>query len=111
MKKQAFNPYLPDWEYVPDGEPHVFDDRVYVYGTHDRFGAPILCVNDYVCWSAPLDDLSDWRYEGVIYKKSRIRPTRQDFAACMLRMRQFCLTRSLPQASIHTRVPSWHFWA
>ena len=71
MKKQAFNPYLPDWEYVPDGEPHVFDDRVYVYGSHDRFGAPIFCVNDYVCWSAPLDDLSDWRYEGVIYKKKQ----------------------------------------
>ena len=20
---QAFNPYLPGWEYIPDGEPHV----------------------------------------------------------------------------------------
>lgn len=67
--KQVFNPYLPSWEYVPDGEPHVFGDRVYVYGSHDRFGAPIFCVNDYVCWSAPLSDLSDWRYEGVIYGK------------------------------------------
>lgn len=35
MKKQAFNPYMPSWEYVPDGEPHVFGDRVYVYGSHD----------------------------------------------------------------------------
>ena len=24
---QAFNPYLPGWEYTPDGEPHVFGDR------------------------------------------------------------------------------------
>ena len=24
------NPYLPSWEYVPDGEPHVFEGRVYV---------------------------------------------------------------------------------
>lgn len=71
MKKQAFNPYLPSWEYVPDGEPHVFGDRVYVYGSHDAFGAPIFCVNDYVCWSAPVDDLSDWRYEGIIYKKTQ----------------------------------------
>lgn len=23
MKKQAFNPFLPSWEYIPDGEPHV----------------------------------------------------------------------------------------
>ncbi len=71
MKQQAFNPYLPSWEYVPDGEPHVFGDRVYVYGSHDAFGAPIFCVNDYVCWSAPVDDLSDWRYEGVIYRKKQ----------------------------------------
>ncbi len=69
--KQAFNPYLPSWEYIPDGEPHVFGDRVYVYGSHDRFNAPIFCVNDYVCWSAPVDDLSDWRYEGVIYLKNQ----------------------------------------
>lgn len=71
MKQQVFNPYLPSWEYIPDGEPHVFGDRVYVYGSHDRFGAPMFCVNDYVCWSAPVDDLSDWRYEGVIYKKNQ----------------------------------------
>jgi hypothetical protein len=69
---QVFNPYLPSWEYVPDGEPHVFGDRVYVYGSHDRFGAPIFCVNDYVCWSASVDDLTDWRYcftgTGVPYR-------------------------------------------
>ena len=23
MTKQVFNPYMPSWEYVPDGEPHV----------------------------------------------------------------------------------------
>lgn len=71
MKNQAFNPYLPGYEYIPDGEPYVFGDRVYVYGSHDRFGAPIFCMNDYVCWSAPVDDLSDWKYEGVIYSKKQ----------------------------------------
>ena len=71
MKNQAFNPYLPSWEYVPDGEPHLFGDRVYVYGSHDRFNAPIFCTEDYVCWSAPKDDLSDWRCEGVIYRKTQ----------------------------------------
>jgi len=71
MKKQVFNPYLPSWEYIPDGEPRVFGDRVYVYGSHDHFNAPIFCVGDYVCWSAPVNDLSDWRYEGVIYKKNQ----------------------------------------
>lgn len=70
-KRQAFNPYLPSYEYVPDGEPRVFGNRVYVYGSHDRFNGPDFCVNDYVCWSAPVDDLADWKYEGVIYKASQ----------------------------------------
>ncbi len=69
MKKQAFNPYMPSWEYVPDGEPHVFGDRVYVYGSHDRFNGMAFCMNDYVCWSAPVTDLSEWKYEGVIWRK------------------------------------------
>ena len=71
MKKPAFNPYLPGWEYVPDGEPHVFDGRVYIYGSHDRFGGDKFCMENYVCWSAPVDDLGDWRLEGEIYDKMR----------------------------------------
>lgn len=70
-RKQIFNPYLPSYEYIPDGEPHIFDGRLYLYGSHDRFGGNDYCLNDYVCWSAPEDNLSDWRYEGVIYKKSQ----------------------------------------
>jgi hypothetical protein len=70
MKKQAFNPYLPGWEYIPDGEPYVFDGRLYIYGSHDAYNGPAYCYNDYICWSAPVDDLADWRYEGVIYKKT-----------------------------------------
>lgn len=71
MKKQAFNPYLPSWEYVPDGEPHVFGDRVYIYGSHDRYNGHVFCLNDYVCWSAPVDRLGEWKYEGVIYRKNQ----------------------------------------
>ncbi len=69
-KKQALNPYLPSWEYIPDGEPHVYGDRVYVYGSHDHFNGYVFCLGDYMGWSAPLDDLGDWRCEGVIYKKT-----------------------------------------
>mgnify|MGYP000204048149 CR=1 FL=1 len=80
---QAFNPYLPSYEYVPDGEPRVFGDRLYVYGSHDRFDGPDFCVNDYVCWSAPLDNLADWRYEGVIYKASQdARNSKGDMHMC-----------------------------
>lgn len=69
--KQAFNPYLPSYEYVPDGEPYVFGDRVYVYGSHDKFNGTGFCQNDYVCWSAPVNDLGDWRYEGFIFRKEQ----------------------------------------
>lgn len=68
--KQAFNPYLPSWEYIPDGEPHVFDDRVYVFGSHDYFNGYVFCLGDYMCWSAPINDLADWRCEGVIFGKT-----------------------------------------
>ena len=71
MKDQVFNPYLPSYEYVPDGEPRAFGDRLYVYGSHDAFGGAGYCENDYVGWSAPLSDLSDWRCEGVIYPAAR----------------------------------------
>ena len=70
MKKQAFNPYLPSWEYIPDGEPYVFGDRVYIYGSHDLWNGHVFCLGDYVCWSAPVDDLGNWRYEGVSYPKT-----------------------------------------
>ncbi|HEY8529523.1 MAG TPA: family 43 glycosylhydrolase [Paenibacillaceae bacterium] len=82
MKKQAFNPYLPSWEYIPDGEPYVFGDRVYVYGSHDRFNGHAFCLNDYVCWSAPVDNLGDWRCEGVIYRKTDD-PLNPDGSMCL----------------------------
>lgn len=69
-KTTAFNPYLPSWEYIPDGEPYVFGDRVYVYGSHDFYNGYVFCMGDYVCWSAPVDDLGNWRYEGVIYPRN-----------------------------------------
>lgn len=69
----AQNPYLPLWEYIPDGEPYVFEDpdhpgkyRVYVYGSHDIL-VNEYCGRDQVVWSAPVDDLSNWRYDGVIF--------------------------------------------
>ena len=58
--KQAFNPYTPINEYVPDGEPHVFGDRVYIYGSHDKENGDTFCMLDYVTYSAPVDNLRDW---------------------------------------------------
>lgn len=81
-KKPMVNPYLPSWEYIPDGEPYVFGDRVYVYGSHDAFNGWVFCQNDYVCWSAPVDDPGDWRYEGVIYRKEQD-PRNRDGHMCL----------------------------
>ncbi|MCM1039510.1 MAG: family 43 glycosylhydrolase [Ruminococcus sp.] len=80
--KQAYNPYLPSWEYIPDGEPYVFGDRVYVYGSHDYFNGHVFCLGDYVCWSAATDNLGDWRYEGVIYRKNQD-PLNRDEKMCL----------------------------
>lgn len=65
------NPYMPLWEHVPDGEPRVFvhnnEKRVYVYGSHD-IERDQYCGRNYVVWSAPVDDLTDWTCHGVAYE-------------------------------------------
>jgi arabinoxylan arabinofuranohydrolase len=69
----AGNPYLPLWEHLPDGEPRVFEDpdkpgkyRIYIIGSHDvRFGS--YCGPDIRAWSAPVEELSNWRDEGSIF--------------------------------------------
>lgn len=63
------NPFLPLNEYIPDGEPHVFGGRVYLYGSHDKARGTRFCIRDYTVWSAPVDDLSKWTNHGVTYKK------------------------------------------
>ena len=69
----AQNPYLPLWEHVPDGEPRVFEDpdnpgkfRAYIIGSHDTHFTQ-YCGNDIRMWSAPVEDLSQWRDEGPIF--------------------------------------------
>ena len=66
------NPYMPLWEHIPDGEPYVFEDpdqpgkyRVYVYGSHDDLITE-YCGRDQVVWSASVDSLNNWRYDGTI---------------------------------------------
>ncbi len=61
------NPYLPNWEYIPDGEPRVFGDRVYVYGSHDNAGSDKFCDYKLKVWSASVDNLKDWVCHGDIF--------------------------------------------
>jgi len=67
------NPFLPLWEHIPDGEPYVFEDpdnpgkyRVYLYGSHDDL-VTAYCGRDQVVWSASVDSLTEWRYDGEIF--------------------------------------------
>ena len=72
------NPLFPLDEYVPDGEPHVFGDRVYLYGSHDQEMGDRFCMRDYTVWSAPTGDLTDWKSHGVSYKKSQDKRSKGD---------------------------------
>ena len=67
------NPYLPLWEHLPDGEPRVFEDpdrpghlRAYIIGSHDTHFTQ-YCGNDVRMWSAPVDNLTEWRDEGPLF--------------------------------------------
>ncbi len=71
MKNLLVNPYLPGWEYVPDGEPHVFGKRLYVFGSHDKAHGQKYCQEDYVVWSTPIEDLSQWTCHGISYRKDQ----------------------------------------
>ncbi len=73
LTANAQNPYLPLWEHVPDGEPRVFEDpdrpgrqRAYIIGSHDTHFTQ-YCGNDIRMWSAPVEDLTQWRDEGPIF--------------------------------------------
>ena len=73
----AQNPFLPLWEFVPDAEPYVFEDpdnpgryRVYIYGSHDILESE-YCGRNQVVWSAPVDTLTAWRYEGVSFTSGK----------------------------------------
>lgn len=70
-KKQALNPYLPLDVCIPDGEPHVFGDRVYVYGSHDKMGGDAFCMLDYEVYSAPVTDLASWSAKGTAYSAAQ----------------------------------------
>jgi len=71
---KAANPYLPLWEHIPDAEPYVFEDpdnpgkyRVYIYGSHDT-RRHNYCGYDIVVWSAPVEDLNNWRNDGIVFQ-------------------------------------------
>ncbi len=67
----ATSVYLPNYEFMPDNELHVFwsrqdnEWRVYAVGSHDTKLSG-WCGPDITCWSAPVYDLTAWRFEAIL---------------------------------------------
>ncbi|MCL2047509.1 MAG: family 43 glycosylhydrolase [Defluviitaleaceae bacterium] len=61
------NPYLPLHEYIPDGEPRIFGERIYIYGSHDRAGSDCFCDFKLKVWSASIHNLGEWLCHGDIF--------------------------------------------
>lgn len=77
MTSDGANPILPLWEYIPDGEPYIFEDpdnpgryRIYLYGSHDNLVTE-YCGRDQVVWSAPVENPNEWRFDGIIFESRR----------------------------------------
>lgn len=67
LETNGMNPILPPEIYTADGEPKVFDGRLYLYGSHDIFGGK-YCSYDYHVYSASVSDLTKWIDHGVCFR-------------------------------------------
>ncbi len=70
-QRHGLNPFLPFSTYIPDGEPKVFGDRVYLYGSYDIFGEG-YCSREYHVVSAPVCDLTRWTDHGVSFRSEDV---------------------------------------
>ena len=79
MALHAANPFLPSYEYIADGEPRVFGNRLYLYGSHDKAGSERFC--DYILkvWSAPLSDLNTWTDHGIMLSTRDVDGHKRDY--------------------------------
>lgn len=60
------NPFLPNSQHVPDSEAHVFNDRLYIYGSYDIPGHIGYCSGQYKVFST--DDMELWEDHGVSFR-------------------------------------------
>ena len=51
------NPLLDFDTYIPDVEAHIFNEKVFLYGSHDKKGGERFCMLDYEFFSSDVDDL------------------------------------------------------
>ena len=71
IQTPGLNPFLPFDLYIPDGEPKVFGNRVYLYGSLDKENGS-YCSREYHVVSAPVDDLTDWTDHGVSFSSDLV---------------------------------------
>ena len=64
------NPLLDFDTYIPDVEAHVFNGKVYLYGSHDEKGGERFCMLDYEFFSSDVDDLEHFKSDGISYSKN-----------------------------------------
>ena len=75
-QRQQGNPFLPIYDFNPDGEPHIFEDpdhpgkyRLYFLSSHDM-DKTHYCSTNHVLYSCPVEDPTDWTYHGEIINSS-----------------------------------------
>ena len=64
------NPIVND-HYLCDAEVHIFNNRIYMYGSQDEKNGTEYCPLDYICYSCDINDFGNFKYEGVIYHKNQ----------------------------------------
>ena len=64
------NPYLPLNKFIADTEPHVFDNKLYIYGSTDQFKGEQYCPLDYEVFYCDINDLGNFVCSGISYKKT-----------------------------------------
>ncbi len=55
------NPYLPLNLYIPDGEPKIFGDKLYIYGSHDLVNGNNYCLGEYKVAYCDINDLGNFK--------------------------------------------------
>ena len=52
---------------IADPEVHVFGDRVYIFGSHDKVGGESFCLLDYEFFSSPINGEMKFTSRGINY--------------------------------------------
>lgn len=64
------NPFLPLDICIPDAEPRVFGERVYIYGSCDIIGKHSYCSTNYYVFSSSIHDLDHWTNHGIAFSST-----------------------------------------